>query len=331
MTKVANLPGWVKGDLVTPVNNLEWNWDDVEDTITFQIPKLSPGYYAISVYEGPLSGSGIVPLETEWRNTRYRVLFNVPPPRDEEYVIFLTEIRCVDETNPESILGVNAQDEIFAYFAAVTGDQDPWQVEVFHEENYHDVLTPAGILTLQRPLEFDDDTTRYINEIKDGWLFGSERSISPVEGVVAIANMLIESDQGEADIAKYIADALLDIGEYVANSFLPIAGWVISFIKFVLREIIFAIIDWLAADVTVGQDLIVFTEDELYYLTAETNRMLIANSPHYFPGTVTTDSGIDIWIGNHYNEAKSFWEWRCYGNNDEPSEYWIKLEVIRVP
>ena len=34
--------------------------------------------------------------------------------------------------------------------------------------------------------------------------------------------------------------------------------------------------------------------------------------------------GIEAWNGEYGVEEYAFWKWRCFKNNDELSEYWIK-------
>lgn len=317
-TVYANTEAFVRGDTITPLTDDCADWSMVQDHIDLRLPDLETGFYTLQVIEHPPES---YPTLGE-RESNY-VLIEVPPPRGVKYSIRAQRITCEDETNPECISYIFgcadswACDEIFATFAIGTGEEY-WGVET--EE-----------------MEFDDDegagpTSHNLPQTKSG-LFGPGGTYKEVEGVVTILVYMIESDTGDAVAAGALVTALEAVSIAAMVALGVAAGYV--GLALAIGVAIGVLIYVLIEDVVVGDDVIVFTEDELYYLTeTPTPEYTIIDSPHFSAAGagswITMPSGVELRVPPTagYFEG-GFTEWRYYKNPDEPSEYHLEIRVQR--
>jgi len=310
---------FIRGDMITPQDAPQ---STVRDKITFYLPRnIASGYYELIVD---------IPHGTD--DTRQIV---VPPPTDEKYVVRALQVYCEDETNPETIWpGINIKDETFFSFIVSTGDKI-W-----------------GVVT--NDYSYDDETSRNLGAT-ESTIFGPDQGLfADIDTQLRIMVSGYEIDSGDVETAKSIAKTTTDLAKAILTltgqtDWVPVAGAV--------GQLIDVIIGLADGQVMVADDEIVWTENDLYFLTAEprpqTHNLLEVERKRH-PGytekninirgydlsvfSYTTPSGIEVRVpvyGNYkfyilpeYSQ-RSFTLWRGYKNNNEPSQYFVKFEVQR--
>lgn len=316
---------FVDGDTVTPIDA---PYTNVKDKIYFSLPRdIPPGLYNL-ILELPSPAGG-----SDYCYSNYRDIL-VPGPSGEKYTVRAQTIYCEDETNPESAVLWNLQDETFFSFIVNSGDRI-WSFDT----DLHD---------------FDDGTSTPLQPA-ESVVFGPDNGLyAEVSTQLEIMVVGYEIDSGDVEAAKnVIKDATR-----LAEAILAVTGqgvWIP--VAEAAGQLLQTIVGLFDNTVMVGDDIIRWTEDDLYFLTAiprsqqysvpyvELQRHLGSvkkdiNIGGYAISVVSYSqpSGIEVRIpigGNYkfsivpeYN-ARSFTVWRGYQNNDEPSQYFVLFEVQR--
>jgi hypothetical protein len=294
----------------------------VRDMIYFHLPNdIPPGYYWLSVHN--LSPLGV----DDSRNIL------VPPPSDEKYIVRALTVYCEDETN--GFLGSEAgSDETFFSFIVYTGDA-LWAVVT---DDY----------------EYDDQTSRNLG-VGESTIFGPEQGFyADVDTQLRIMVSGYEIDSGDVEQAKRIANVTIEL----AKAFLTVMGqanW--ALVANAVGQLTDVIIGLADGEVMVADDEIKWTEDDLYFLTAEprpqSHTLLNVERQRHLGYTekeinirgydlsvfsymmpsgievrIPTDGTFKFYILPEYGQ-RSFAFWRGYKNSNEPSQYFVHFEVQR--
>lgn len=327
---------FVLGDTATPADAPRDN--SVRDRVYFRLPDdIPPGYYYLSVHVSP-------PDEYSWWSTitdRRRIL--VPPPSGEKYIVRAITIYCEDETNPE---WWNDDETFFSFF--VYSGEKKWAV-------------------VTKEYDYNDGTTKNLGP-DESTLYGPESGMyTEVDGQLEIIVSGHEIDSGDVENARRIAKASTTLAADIIGAALGGGSsgggedgengvsW--GSIAEPLNELIDVLIGLADGEVRVADDRIIWTEDDLFFLT-EVPRLQWFTVP-YVEGMRHPDydhrhfnirgyeigatcynrpSGIEVRIPTHgdysfpilpeYSE-RSFTVWRGYKNHGEPSFYFVLFEVQR--
>jgi len=326
---------FVIGDSATPLSASRY---DVRDKAYFNLPAdIPPGYYSIIVTVPDSSSKQLIP--SRFSSLPRQIL--VSSPNNQKYKVLAKTIYCEDETNPESALFWNLQDETLFNYIAITGDQR-WST-VTYTRSFDDgtVYTYPYTLSLSESQVFGTDDEPYIEVNSELGIVTTGWEVDTLDGstygTIACGSTILA---GIALVGEQLlaADAVLAIG----------AG--IMFIASLFES-----------SVTVAADIILWTEDDLYFLTENTSPRPEEFTVQYIEKQrhpiISTDSdlkindyqlsgvsyslpasGIEVQIpiSGDYKFAivpeygtRSFSMWRGYLNNDEPSRYFVQFEVQR--
>jgi hypothetical protein len=323
---------FVSGDTVTP---LDAPRDvAVRDRIYFRLPDdIPPGYYYLSVHVPPPTGYS-------WSTKTDSRRIVVPPPSGEKFIVRALTIYCEDETNPEW----TGDDETFFSFFVRSGVKQ-WAV-VTGEHDYNDGWS------VNLPPE-------------ESALYGPETGLyTEVDGQLEITVSGYEIDSGDVERAQRIAKASTELAAQILTAF---AGsgegddgeddvdW--GALAGPLNQLIEVLISLADGQVRVADDRIIWTEDDLYFLTevprlewftvshVERTRHPDYDHEHisisgYEIGVISYNmpSGIEVRIPVHGDykfpilpeySQRSFTVWRGYKNHGEPSFYFVLFEVQR--
>jgi hypothetical protein len=170
-----------------------------------------PGRYAMRVY---ITGVGISDS----------FIYTIKAPK---YRVVFTKLKCIDETNPESFMGVDewASDEIVTVWV-VAADELLWTKQT---GEYGDID--------------DGDERNY--SASDRIVFMPNGSAGTVRAALAVATTLYEWDSGDAHAAQEFLGVVGDVANAIASA--VGYGWLGQILDAVF-DVIGAVIAWLGGD-----------------------------------------------------------------------------------
>lgn len=305
----------VCGDISTPpteiIGGIERVIDDcrVKDLITFKIPADLPvGIYNVEVIVPNNTGMGTI---TEYSSIAPHFI-NVLPKSSDTFQIASEDLICEDETNPETILGINVSDEVGINVITVPVGVDlvPGEMRVnnfgvFEDVDDGDERPMPGVL-------FRENNISGVAMSILGYEVDSRDAYR--EQIQSFYDAFVHVIKNEWDSIKDTLGAAISLAELLGLS----TVWVTAIGAAIAVAVVIIVALWAPADLIIED----FSGSDLYTLATLTS----SNFPAPPIKSYTSQGGIDVRIEPESKDVQYF-ERRIYSSGD--SRYVIRLRYNR--